>query len=293
MNEQILAVQAMQDYIAAHLTEEVTAADLAAASHFSPWHAYRLFRMHTGLSPSDYIRRLRLSRSAMQLKRGDKRITDAAFEAGFNSVDGYTRAFYREFGCNPGGYAKNPVPISLFIPYGVKYRRDGSKEERNMNDVQSVIVTVVHKPARRAVIRRGVKAEHYMDYCNEVGCEVWGLLTSMDSLDDEPVCLWLPDAYRAPGTSVYVQGVEQALSAPKVVPEGFDVIELPEADYIRFQGEPFAEEDYEDAIRFLWQAMGRFDPARLGYVWDDTQPRIQLEPRGERGYIEMRAVKKK
>ncbi len=30
----------------------------------------------------------------------------------------------------------------------------------------------------------------------------------------------------------------------------------------------------------------------IGYEWDDTNPRIQLEPRGERGYMELVPVKK-
>ena len=33
-----------------------------------------------------------------------------------------------------------------------------------------------------------------------------------------------------------------------VIPEGFDVIELPAAEYLMFQGKPFAEEEYEQAI---------------------------------------------
>ena len=37
--------------------------------------------------------------------------------------------------------------------------------------------------------------------------------------------------------------------------------------------------------------MNKYDPAVIGLAWDDENPRIQLEPRGERGYIEMRAVK--
>ena len=38
MNEQILAVQRMQDYIETHLTDEITMADLAGAALFSPWY---------------------------------------------------------------------------------------------------------------------------------------------------------------------------------------------------------------------------------------------------------------
>ena len=65
MKEQILAVQRMQDYIEAHLEQEITPADLAGASMFSPWHSYRLFRQYTGCTPSEYLRRLRLSKSAL------------------------------------------------------------------------------------------------------------------------------------------------------------------------------------------------------------------------------------
>ena len=39
--------------------------------------------------------------------------------------------------------------------------------------------------------------------------------------------------------------------------------------------------------------MDRYDPAVMGYAWELLQPRIQLEPRGERGYMELRAVKRK
>ena len=94
MREQVLAVQRMQDYIAAHLGEEITMAALARASFFSPWHSYRLFRQYTGLTPADYIRRLRLARSALRLKNEGRRVTEVAFELGFGSVDGYQRAFY-------------------------------------------------------------------------------------------------------------------------------------------------------------------------------------------------------
>ena len=40
------------------------------------------------------------------------------------------------------------------------------------------------------------------------------------------------------------------------------------------------------------KAMDKFNPEPMGYVWDESNPRIQLEPRGERGYIELKAVKK-
>lgn len=291
MKEQVMAVQRMQDYIEEHLEEEITLSDLARVSLFSPWHSYRLFQQYTGMTPAAYIRSLRLSRSAMRLKSGGCRVTDAALDSGFDSLDGYARAFSRAFGRNPGEYTRNPVPIPLFIPYGAKYR-ELRKDGISMENLQSVFVQVVQKPERKVVIRRGVEAEDYFAYCEEVGCDVWGILKSMDSLCGEPVCLWLTGTYREPGTSVYVQGVEVPADYDGPVPDGFDVISLPAAEYLMFQGEPFDEETYCEAIMAVQHAMDRYDPSVIGYRWDQVSPRIQLEPIGTRGYIELKAVKR-
>ena len=290
MREQVLAVQRMQDLLGEHPERELTLGDLARVSLYSPWYSYRLFREFTGLTPADYQRRLRLSRSALRLKEGGCRVIDAAMELGFGSVDGYTRAFRRAFGVTPGEYARNPVPIPLFAPYGAKFR-ELRKETISMKDIRNVFIQTVRRPARKAIVKRGAAAAEYFAYCGEVGCDVWGLLLSMDSLAGEPVGLWLPEAYREPGTSVYVQGVEVPEDSAAPVPEGFDVIPLPEAEYLMFQGEPFAEEDYREAILAVQQAMDRYAPEAIGRAWDDSQPRIQLEPKGSRGYIELRAVR--
>lgn len=290
MQEVITAVQQMQDYILAHLLEEITLAALAEAAHFSPWYAHRLFREQAGLSPAEYIRRLRLSEAAKRLKEGRCRVIDVALDYGFGSVDGFTRAFTREFGMTPTAYKHKPVAIPLFVPYGVKFRAL-RKESFAMENVRNVFVQVLSKPAHKVIIKRGICAEDYFAYCGEVGCDIWGTLLSMDSLCGEPVCLWLPEKLILPNSSKYVQGVEVAADFDGEIPEGFDVISLPAAEYLMFQGEPFAEEDYCEAIEAVQASMEKYNPVVIGYAWDAENPRIQLEPRGERGYIELKAVK--
>ncbi len=292
MQEQTLAVQRMQDYIEKHINETITLADLAKASLFSPWYSYRLFKAYTNYTPTDYMRRLKLSKSALRLKEEKCKIIDLAYDLGFQSVEGYQRAFFREFGCNPSEYAKNPIPIYLFIPYGVIYN-EIRKEHKTMETVKNVFIQTIHKPARNVLIKRGRTANEYFSYCEEVGCDIWGLLTSISSISGEPVCLWLPEKYRKPETSEYVQGVEVPLDFDGVIPEGFDVITLPEADYMMFQGEPFLEEEYVQAIEEVQQSIEKYNPNVVGYEWDSENPRIQLEPVGARGYIELLAVRKK
>ena len=289
MDERIEAVQRMQDYIVAHLETNISMASLSKVSQYSPWYSYRLFVDLLHMTPAVYIRRLRLSKSALRLRDEKVRIIDVALDAGYDSVDGYQRAFYKEFGLNPHEYALCPSPIYLFKPYGIKYTK--RKENKDMSEVKSVFIQIVEKPERKVIIKRGKEATDYFKYCEEVGCDVWGLLCSMKSISGEPVCLWLPEKHIKEGTSKYVQGVEVAMDYSGEIPAGFDVIELPKCKYMMFQGEPFEEENFGEAISQVWEAIEKYNPQIVGYEWDETNPRIQLEPIGERGYIELHPVK--
>ena len=290
MEEQRKAVRLMQDYISGHIMDEITIEDLARAASFSPWYARRLFVKHLGMTPAVYIRRLKLSKSALRLRDERCQILDVAMSMGFGSVDGYQRAFRREFGCNPKEYSSSPVPIWLFTPYLIE---DTERTESNMSETRTVFIQVIEKPARKVIIKRGIKATEYFSYCEEVGCDVWGLLTSIKSISGEPVCLWLPEHLRKPAANVYVQGVEVEPDYTGSVPDGFEVIDLPAASYLLFRGEPFEDDKYADAIQEIWAAEKKYDPAFIGFEWDESNPRIQLAPIGERGYIELVPVKRK
>lgn len=291
MDEQRSAVRRMQLYIRDHINEEITLANVAKAGSFSPWYARRLFIQYLGISPAVYIRRLKLSESAMKLRDENCQILDLAMNMGFGTVDGYQRAFRREFGCNPKEYANSLVPLWLFRPYLIPPETERRIE--SMSETRNIFIQVIRKPPRKVLIKRGIQATEYWAYCNEVGCDVWGLLTSIKSISGEPVCLWLPEHLRKPVTNEYVQGVEVETDYSGIVPEGFDIIDLPEADYLLFRGEPFEEENYEDAIAEIWNAEKKYDPEFIGYEWDASNPRIQLEPIGTRGYIELLPVKRK
>lgn len=160
-----------------------------------------------------------------------------------------------------------------------------------MNKIKSVFVQVLEKPERKVIIKRGKEAKEYFKYYEEVRCDVWGLLSSIKSISNEPVCLWLPKKYINEGTSEYVQGVEVPMDYAGQIPEGFDIIELPKCKYLMFQGEPFEEENFCDAIQQVGEAIKKYNPSINGYAWDNENPRIQLEPIGTREYIELHPIK--
>lgn len=288
MDDQREAVRSMQNYISEHIQDEITMEDLAGAAAFSAWHARKLFIKYLNMTPAVYIRRLKLSKSALKLRDEKVSVLEVAMDMGFGSVDGYQRAFRREFGCNPKEYATAPIPVWLFTPNIIE---DKERKANKMSEIRNVFIQVIEKPERKVIIKRGIKATEYFSYCEEVGCDVWGLLTSIRSISGEPVCLWLPKHLRRPAANEYVQGVEVESDYTGPVPEGFEVIDLPAAKYLLFRGEPFDDEDYAIAINEIWDAEKKYNPEFIGYTWDDTNPRIQLEPRGKRGYIELVPVK--
>ena len=290
MEEQRKAVRLMQDYISEHIDEDISIEDLANEVSFSTSYSRKLFCKHLGMTPAVYIRRLKLSKSALRLRDEKCHILDVAYDMGFGSVDGYQRAFRREFGCNPKEYSSSPIPIWLFTPSLIT---NSERTVSNMSEIRNVFIQVIEKPARKVIIKRGIKATEYFSYCEEVGCDVWGLLKSIKSISGEPVCLWLPRELRKPASNEYVQGVEVEADYNGPIPEGFEIIDLPSSTYLLFRGEPFKDEDYVVAINEIWNAEKKYNPEFIGFEWDDKNPRIQLEPVGKRGYIELVPVKKK
>jgi AraC family transcriptional regulator len=294
--DKIKAVQRMQDYIEQHLLETISLYELAQAASYSPFHSARIFKEVTGKTPFDYIRILRLSKAAIKLRDEDSRVTDVAFDFVFESHEGFTRAFSRQFGINPRSYRQNKPDLNLFMPvrasnYYLKQQKGESNMIKNTN-VNTVFVQVVDRPERKLILKRGKKAPHYYEYCEEVGCEVWDDLVKIKDALYEPIGMWLPENLIIPSTSVYAQGVEMPQDYNGPVPKGFEMISLPACKMMVFQGQPYDDSKFEKAIGDLWEVMKNYDPKLYGFEWADNDgPRFQLVPMGYRGYIEARPVR--
>lgn len=157
---------------------------------------------------------------------------------------------------------------------------------------KAVFVQLVERPARKVILKRGKQATGYFEYCEEVGCDVWGMLSSIKEAMYEPAGMWLPKNMVAPGTSVYVQGVEVPPDYSGKIPEGYEIMDLPPCKLLVFQGEPYDDEQFREAITELSGVIERYNPELYGYQWaDEDAPWIQLEPQGYRGYIEAKPVR--
>jgi len=291
----------MQAYMQEHLQDPITASDIAKAVGYSPYHASRLFKEAFGLSPFEYLRRERLLHAAQSLRQRKSKVLTVALDFVFGSHEGFTRAFANAFGISPKKYANHPRPVGWTVPLCYLDRQKTKSEGFTMKENTAVVfVQIVERPARKLILRRSKNAEEYFAYCEEVGCGTsdmsapWDILCGIKEALYEPVGLWLPDNMRPTGTGIYAHGVEVAADYSGAIPEGFDIIELPSCKMMVFQGAPYNDDDYQEAVGSTMAHIETFNPEVYGYQYANTLvPRMQLAPTGWRGYIEMYPVTEK
>ncbi|MDO7896192.1 helix-turn-helix domain-containing protein [Pseudomonas citrulli] len=88
----------------AGLADDFNLANLARIADLSEYHFSRVFKRATGLSPSQYFIRLRMSRARHLLLETDRSIIDIAMEVGYCSPSHFSQVFRREVGLTPSAY---------------------------------------------------------------------------------------------------------------------------------------------------------------------------------------------
>ncbi|GLY09890.1 helix-turn-helix domain-containing protein [Pseudobacillus badius] len=93
-------------FIEDHLTDELTAAQIADYAGFSLYHFHRVFQTGTGMTAAEYIRNRRLARAAAVLRCTDEPIINIALDFQFGTQESFTRAFKKQYQLPPGQYRK-------------------------------------------------------------------------------------------------------------------------------------------------------------------------------------------
>ncbi|EJF46915.1 GyrI-like domain-containing protein [Actinomyces massiliensis] len=97
-------LDAVTDYIYAHLDDDLSLDRLADVSGFSPYHWHRIYRAVRGETAAQTVRRLRLERAAAMLAQNAWPLERIARRAGFTSTDAFSRAFQRAYDRTPGRF---------------------------------------------------------------------------------------------------------------------------------------------------------------------------------------------
>ncbi len=100
------------DYIEEHLTEELPLETISEYAGVSDYHFRKIFFYLTGLTLSEYIKNRKLAEANQELLQGEK-VTDVAFKYGYQSMDGFSRAFKKWSGFLPSEVIKEGVSKSF------------------------------------------------------------------------------------------------------------------------------------------------------------------------------------
>jgi AraC family transcriptional regulator len=235
-------------HIEQNLENELCLGDLADAAGLSPFHFSREFTGRFGFSPMAYVRARRLEVAAERLRSGPStRLIDLALDAGFDSQEGFTRAFVRTFGVAPGRYRSGerpPKPPLLA-------QRTAHLPLANLIQAPT--------PARKPALRIAGLAADY-DETTIAGIPgLWRELEPHLPLQGQTgagsfgVCAAGPTGQGLGMTLHYIAGVE---IAPGVrPPPGFEVVELPARPYLVFRqvldGGPLHPQ-MQAAVREIW-----------------------------------------
>ena len=117
-------IKASAAYIDDHLQETLSAEGLAAIAGFSPYYFCRLFSLYMDMPVMEYVRRRRLSRAARDICEG-KRILDVAMDYGFESHNGFTKAFRKVYGFSPDEYRRRVSPHRPIAPNPLAGQKGG------------------------------------------------------------------------------------------------------------------------------------------------------------------------
>lgn len=166
-------INAVLDYINAHLNEKLDIQLLAQQTNLSTYHFHRIFTATMGEPLAKYVMRRRLELAAIQLRNdARKSVTSIAFEHGFNSANVFCRNFKKHFG----------MPAET---YRSMSRQENSKNRTLEHNISPQSRTYSRYFCRRKTLKIGDKCMNcnfeikQLDAIHVVYCRHYGAYTNM------------------------------------------------------------------------------------------------------------------
>lgn len=168
--EWIERMSATLDYIESHLDDDILYDEVAKIACCSMHQFGRVFSYIVGISLSEYIRRRRLTLSALDLQCGNVKVIDVAMKYGYNSPDAFTRAFVGMHGVTPSEAITIGVKLKAYprITLHISIKGDVEMEYRIEEKQDINLVGLVRQIKRQS-------ANTIANDWKEAAGEVWNI----------------------------------------------------------------------------------------------------------------------
>ena len=110
-NSEPAGITKAREYIDANHTEDLSLGVVAQAAHMSTFYFCKQFKKSTGLSFTDYLGRVRIEKAKEHLLKPNTRVSEVAYEVGFQSLTHFNRVFKKVNGESPTTY-RTHLPLA-------------------------------------------------------------------------------------------------------------------------------------------------------------------------------------
>lgn len=97
-------IRRAKEYIQEHQAEDISLGQVARAVNTSTFYFCKMFKKITGINFTDYLSRVRIEKSKNLLLNPNLRVSEIAFEVGFQSLTHFNRVFKKVLGQTPSDY---------------------------------------------------------------------------------------------------------------------------------------------------------------------------------------------
>lgn len=235
------------EHIEAHLGERIEAAELARIAMTSEYHFRRMFSALAGLPLSEYIRRRRMTVAGAEvLGAPDRTLLDVAVRYGYDTGEGFARAFRAVHGIGPGEARRSGAVLRSQQRLTFRLVVEGSTAMQ-YRLVEKDAFRVVGRKARVPLVHEGPNPA-IGEFIRGIGREELDRIAALS--DQEPAGIVgvsdQLDPSRAEGTELdYYHGVVSGAEPP----EGLDTLDVPAGTWAVFENEG----EFPQALQYLWR----------------------------------------
>ena len=236
------AIEKSIEYIEEHITEDISADDVADYVYMSPFYFQKGFSMLCGYTLGEYIRSRRLALAGGELLTEKAKVIDVALKYGYDSPDSFAKAFTRFHGISPSKVQRGNVMIKTFAPLKINISLKGGYI-MDYKIVKKKSFTVLGNPKRFSyeTCKDEIPKfwqEHYASGKGKYVCGMFGV-----NIDEQM------------GGKEFEYMIADIYNPAKEVPEGFAVHTVPEFTWAVFSCDgpmPKAFQDVNKKIFSEW-----------------------------------------
>lgn len=231
------------DYIEENITEPLDIGGIARQMNISPFYYQKIFSIICGFSVGEYIRNRRLALAGSELARSDEKIIEIALKYGYDTPEGFTRAFVKFHGVSPSA-ARKGAPIRSYARLSVTITMKGGSV-MDYKVVKKEAFKVIEKKVTCSVSEdSNVELPKFWERCHSDGTVKKLLELTSDKTDIFGICY----AHTQEKNQTFDYSIAAKFDENAEIPSGFTANVIPARTWIVFE----CKGAMPDAIQQLW-----------------------------------------